>query len=179
MLGSGARIEFLIRALRRTTWLSIALGPFWLLRCPPSRAISPKQESVPFLPAPASACRRAIARQWSRRHATVAAVRRSARVGADASQSARSRANETGALLHFCSATDNDLKDILDFFFAHCVKFQVSTCAKWKQIPFRSRWGKKKRVVVSCARSLLPVCGNVCCKFRFQHLVVAESSLLS
>jgi len=45
-------------ALRRTTWLSIALGPFWLLRCPPSRASSPKQESVPLLPAPVSACRR-------------------------------------------------------------------------------------------------------------------------
>ena len=78
----------------------------------------------------------------------------------------------------FCSATDNELKDILDFFFAHCVKFQVSTCAKWKQIPFRSRW-KILRVVFSCARSLLPVCGNVCCKLRFQHLVAAESPLLS
>jgi len=27
-----------------------------------------------------------------------------------------------------CSAADNELKDILDFFFTYCVKFQVSIC---------------------------------------------------
>jgi len=29
----------------------------------------------------------------------------------------------------FCSSADNELKDILDFFFTHCVKFQVSIWA--------------------------------------------------
>ena len=104
LCGAAARRSHFVSytlALRRTTWLSIASGPFWLLRCPPSRASSPKQESVPLLPAPVSASRRAVARQWGRRHATVVAVRRSTRVGADASQSARSRANGTSALLHF------------------------------------------------------------------------------
>ena len=85
-------------AFSRTAWPGMLLEPCQLLRCPPRRASFLKQASAPLCQlksAPAEES--AVARQWGRRHATVAAVRRSARVGADASQSARSRANGTGA----------------------------------------------------------------------------------
>ena len=41
-------------------------------------------------------------------------------------------ASQTGLVTCFilCSLHDNELKNMLNFFFGHCVKFQVNVCAR-------------------------------------------------